>query len=236
MEKNLEGLKGLKGLSGLSSQERAAWSRLNADKLRGKTSRFANILYDNQQYIKKFGIESFNTYNKDQRDKIYKSAIARETITELYSPYTDKKDKLGNFIIDKNKGVGNAELFNKIYNMSPDSQIELAESGWKTTPQIESMLKEEHKKKQDYISNSSAWAGASPWAQSAVAVATSISEPIHEELSRSRNNKIFERIYNKDLKKKEDSLQPGRHSRPEMGERKDGSRGQGEFPDHLRRQ
>lgn len=208
MEKNLEGLKGLKGLSGLSSQERAAWSRLNADKLRGKTSRFANILYDNQQYIKKFGIESFNAYNKDQRDKIYKSAIARETITELYSPYTDKKDKLGNFIIDKNKGVGNAELFNKIYNMSPDSQIELAESGWKTTPQIESMLKEEHKKKQDYISNSSAWAGASPWAQSAVAVATSISEPIHEELSRSRNNKIFERIYNKDLKKKEDSLQP----------------------------
>lgn len=208
MEKNLEGLKGLKGLSGLSSQERAAWSRLNADKLRGKTSRFANILYDNQQYIKKFGIESFNTYNKDQRDKIYKSAIARETITELYSPYTDKKDKLGNFIIDKNKGVGNAELFNKIYNMSPDSQIELAESGWKTTPQIESMLKEEHKKKQDYISNSSAWAGASPWAQSAVAVATSISEPIHEELSRSSNNKIFERIYNKDLKKKEDSLQP----------------------------
>ena len=208
MEKNLEGLKGLKGLSGLSSQERAAWSRLNADKLRGKTSRFANILYDNQQYIKKFGIESFNAYNKDQRDKIYKSAIARETITELYSPYTDKKDKLGNFIIDKNKGVGNAELFNKIYNMSPDSQIELAESGWKTTPQIESMLKEEHKKKQDYISNSSAWAGASPWAQSAVAVATSISEPIHEEFSRSSNNKIFERIYNKDLKKKEDSLQP----------------------------
>lgn len=208
MEKNLEGLKGLKGLSGLSSQERAAWSRLNADKLRGKTSRFANILYDNQQYIKKFGIESFNAYNKDQRDKIYKSTIARETITELYSPYTDKKDKFGNFIIDKNKGVGNAELFDKIYNMSPDSQIELAESGWKTTPQIESMLKEEHKKKQDYINNSSAWAGASPWAQSAVAVGTSWHEPTHEEFSRSSNNKIFERIYNKDLKKKEESLQP----------------------------
>ena len=208
MEKNLEGLKGLKGLSGLSSQERAAWSRLNADKLRGKTSRFANILYDNQQYIKKFGIESFNAYNKDQRDKIYKSTIAREVITELYSPYTDKKDKFGNFIIDKNKGVGNAELFDKIYNMSPDPQIELAESGWKTTPQIESMLKEEHKKKQDYISNSSAWAGASPWAQSAVAVGTSWHEPTHEEFSRSSNNKIFERIYNKDLKKKEESLQP----------------------------
>lgn len=208
MEKNLEGLKELKGLSGLSSQERAAWSRLNADKLRGKTSRFANILYDNQQYIKKFGIESFNAYNKDQRDKIYKSTIARETIIELYNPYTDKKDKFGNFIIDKNKGVGDAELFNKIYNMSPDSQIELAESGWKTTPQIESMLKEEHKKKQDIINNPNVWVGASPWAQSAVAVGTSLHELTHEEFSRSSNNKIFERIYNKDLKKKEESLQP----------------------------
>lgn len=208
MDKNLEGLKGLKGLSGLSSQERAAWSRLNADKLRGKTSRFANILYDNQQYIKKFGIESFNAYSKDQRDEIYKSAVARETVTALYSPYTDKKNKLGNFIIDKNKGVGNAELFDKIYNMSPDSQIELAESGWKTTPQIESMLKEEHKKKQNYISNSSAWAGASPWAQSAVAVGTSWHEPMHEEFSRASNDKIFERIYDKDLKKKEKILQP----------------------------
>lgn len=208
MEENLEGLKGLKGLSGLSSQERAAWSRLNADKLKGKTSRFANILYDNQQYIKKFGMESFNTYNKDQRDEIYKGTIARETITELYSPYTDKKDKFGNFIIDKNKGVGNAELFDKIYNMSADSQIELAESGWKTPPQIESMLKKEHDAKQEYINNPNAWIGAPAYAKGAAAFSTAISEPIHEEFSRSKNNKILEGIYARDLKKREAELQP----------------------------
>lgn len=208
MEENLEGLKGLKGLSGLSSQERAAWSRLNADKLKGKTSRFANILYDNQQYIKKFGMESFNTYNKDQRDEIYKGTIAREAITELYSPYTDKKDKFGNFIIDKNKGVGNAELFDKIYNMSADSQIELAESGWKTPPQIESMLKKEHDAKQEYINNPNAWIGAPAYAKGAAAFSTAISEPIHEEFSRSKNNKILEGIYARDLKKREAELQP----------------------------
>ena len=208
MEKNLEGLKGLKGLSGLSSQERAAWSRLNADKLRGKTSRFANILYDNQQYIKKFGIESFNAYNKDQRDSIYKSAIAKENTIALYSPYTDKKDKYGNFIIDKNKGVGDAQLFDKIYNMSPDAQIELMNSDWKTTPQIESMLKKEHDAKQEYLNNPNAWLGAPAYAKGAVAFSTAISEPIHEEFSRSKNNKILEGIYARDLKKKEAELQP----------------------------
>ena len=208
MEKNLEGLKGLKGLSGLSSQERAAWSRLNADKLRGKTSRFANILYDNQQYIKKFGIESFNAYNKDQRDSIYKSAIAKENTIALYSPYTDKKDKYGNFIIDKNKGVGDAQLFDKIYNMSPDAQIELMNSDWKTTPQIESMLKKEHDAKQEYLNNPNAWLGAPAYAKGAVAFSTAISEPIHEEFSRSKNNKILEGIYARDLKKREAELQP----------------------------
>lgn len=204
----IEGLKGLKGLSGLSQQERDAWRRVNAEKLRGASSQDEDRLYRNQQFVKKFGMDTFQTYNKDQRDNIYKGTVARETVIALYSPYTNKKDKLGNFIIDKNKGVGNAELFNKIYNMSADSQIELAESGWKTSPQIESMLKEEHKRKQDLISNSSAWAGASPWAQSAVAVGTSFHEPIHEEFSRSSNNKIFEKIYAKDLKKKEEILQP----------------------------
>lgn len=204
----VEDLKGLKGLSGLSQQERDAWRRVNAEKLRGASSQDEDRLYRNQQFVKKFGMDTFQTYNKDQRDNIYKGTVARETVIALYSPYTNKKDKLGNFIIDKNKGVGNAELFNKIYNMSADSQIELAESGWKTSPQIESMLKEEHKRKQDLISNSSAWAGASPWAQSAVAVGTSFHEPIHEEFSRSSNNKIFEKIYAKDLKKKEEILQP----------------------------
>lgn len=208
MVEGLKGLKGLKGLSGLSQQERDAWRRVNAEKLRGASSQDEDRLYRNQQFVKKFGMDTFQTYNKDQRDNIYKGTVARETVTALYSPYTNKKDKLGNFIIDENKGVGNAELFNKIYNMSADSQIELAESGWKTPPQIESMLKEEHKRKQNLISNSSAWAGASPWAQSAVAVGTSFHEPIHEEFSRSSNNKIFEKVYAKDLKKKEEILQP----------------------------
>ena len=204
----IESLRGLKGLSGLSQQERDAWRRINASKLEGKSAQYEDRLYANQQFVKKFGMDAFKSYNKDQRDYIYKNALVNEAFTSAFSPYTDKKGADGKFIIDPNKGMGNAEEFQKYFAMDADSKLELLESGWKTTPQIESMLKEEHKRKQDFISNSSAWAGASPWAQSAVASATSISEPIHEEFSRSRNNKILEGIYARDLKKREAELQP----------------------------
>ena len=204
----IESLRGLKGLSGLSQQERDAWRRINASKLEGKSAQYEDRLYANQQFVKKFGMNAFKSYNKDQRDYIYKNALVNEAFTSAFSPYTNKKGADGKFIIDPNKGMGNAEEFQKYFAMDADSKLELLESGWKTTPQINAMLKEEHKRKQDLISNSSAWAGASPWAQSAVAVGTSFHEPIHEEFSRSKNNKILEGIYARDLKKREAELQP----------------------------
>lgn len=204
----IESLRGLKGLSGLSQQERDAWRRVNASKLEGKSAQYEDRLYANQQFVKKFGMDAFKSYNKDQRDYIYKNALVNEAFTSAFSPYTDKKGANGKFIIDPNKGMGSEEEFQKYFAMDTDSKLELLESGWKTSPQIESMLKEEHKRKQNLISNSSAWAGASPWAQSAVAVGTSFHEPIHEEFSRSKNNKILEGIYARDLKKREAELQP----------------------------
>lgn len=204
----IESLRGLKGLSGLSQQERDAWRRINASKLEGKSAQYEDRLYANQQFVKKFGMDAFKSYNKDQRDYIYKNALVNEAFTSAFSPYTDKKGADGKFIIDPNKGMGNAEEFQKYFAMDADSKLELLKSGWKTTPQIEAMLKEEHKRKQDLTGNSSYWAGASPWAQSAVAVGTSFHEPIHEEFSRSKNNKIIEGIYARDLKKREAELQP----------------------------
>lgn len=208
MRDNLEDLKSLEGLSGLSDQERSAWVRLNSDKLKGKSSRFADRLYRNQQYIKKFGIDSFNSYDKDQRDEIYKNTLVDESFIKRWSPYTDKKGADGNFIVDPNKGMGNAEEFQKYFAMDADSKLELLKSDWKTTPQIESMLKRKHDINQEYINNPNAWIGAPIYAKGAVAYTTAMSEPIHEEFSRSKNNKILERIYAKDLKKREAKLQP----------------------------
>lgn len=208
MRDNLEDLRGLEGLSGLSNQERSAWVRLNSDKLKGRSSRFADRLYRNQQYIKKFGIDSFNSYDKDQRDEIYKKTLVDENFIKRWSPYTDKKGADGNFIVDPNKGMGNAEEFQKYFAMDTDSKLELLKSDWKTTPQIESMLKREHNINQEYINNPNTWVGAPIYAKGAVAYTTAQSEPIHEEFSRSKNNKILEGIYARDLKRREAKLQP----------------------------
>ena len=204
----IESLRGLKGLSGLSQQERDAWRRVNASKLEGKSAQYEDRLYANQQFVKKFGMNAFKSYNKDQRDYIYKNALVNEAFTSAFSPYTNKKGADGKFIVDPNKGMGNAEEFQKYFAMDADSKLELLESGWKTTPQIESMLKKEHNAKQKYINNPNAWIGAPAYAKGAVTFSTAISEPIHEEFSRSKNNKILEGIYARDLKKREAELQP----------------------------
>ena len=204
----IESLKGLKGLSSLSQQERDAWRRANASKLEGKSAQYEDRLYANQQFVKKFGMDAFKSYNKDQRDYIYKNALVNEAFTSAFSPYTNKKGADGKFIVDPNKGMGNAEEFQKYFAMDADSKLELLESGWKTTPQIESMLKKEHNAKQEYINNPNAWIGAPVYAKGAVAFSTAISEPIHEEFSKSKNNKILEGIYARDLKKREAELQP----------------------------
>ena len=204
----IESLKGLKGLSSLSQQERDAWRRANASKLEGKSAQYEDRLYANQQFVKKFGMDAFKSYNKDQRDYIYKNALVNEAFTSAFSPYTNKKGADGKFIVDPNKGMGNAEEFQKYFAMDADSKLELLESGWKTTPQIESMLKKEHNTKQKSLNNSNAWLGAPAYAQGAMAFSTAISEPIHEEFSRSKNNKILEGIYARDLKKREAELQP----------------------------
>ena len=206
--RGLKGLKGLRGLEGLSQQERDAWRRVNASKLEGKSAQYEDRLYANQQFVKKFGIDAFNSFNKDQRDYIYKNTIVNELYTDLYSPYTDKVGTDGKYIVDPNKGMGSEAEFKKYYAMDADSKLELIRSGWKPTPQIESELKKERDMKLATISNSNAWVGAPNYAQGAVTASFIFREPIHEELSRSENNKILEGIYARDLKKREEELQP----------------------------
>lgn len=206
--RGLKGLKGLRGLEGLSQQERDAWRRANASKLEGKSAQYEDRLYANQQFVKKFGMDAFNSFNKDQRDYIYKNTIVNELYTDLYSPYTDKVGTDGKYIVDPNKGMGSEAEFKKYYAMDADSKLELIRSGWKPTPQIESELKKERDMKLATISNSNAWVGAPNYAQGAVTASFIFREPIHEELSRSKNNKILEGIYARDLKKREEELQP----------------------------
>ena len=204
----IESLKGLKGLSGLSQQERDAWRRINASKLEGKSAEYEDRLYANQQFAKKFGMNAFKSYNKDQRDYIYKSALVNEAFTSTYSPYTDKKDNQGNYIVNPNKGMGNVEEFEKYFAMDTDSKLKLLESGWKPTPLINARLKQQQKVEKEALANQSAWLGAPAYAQGAALMANKLSAPIQETYSKEKNDKILEKIYADDLKIREKKLQP----------------------------
>ncbi len=129
-------LKKLQGLRGLSQQARENFKARYKNILDSHHEISAEELYDADQFIKTFGREAFKSYNKKQRDAIYKNYIADKAYEETYSPYTGKIDKLGNPIIDPNKGMGNAEEYEKYSKMSADGKIKLLKSGWKTDPAL----------------------------------------------------------------------------------------------------
>ena len=205
---DLKDLKGLKGLSGLSQQERDAWRRLNADKLKGASSQDEDRLYRNQQFVKEFGLDAFHSYNMEQRDALYEQTLTDRAIINNYSPYTNKKGADGNYLVDPNKGTGNGEEFQKIFAMDVSSKQKLLSSGWKPSPQIDKELKQKQESEQKLLNSQNTWLGAPAYAQGAATFAKLNSASVEDTYSRTKNNNIFEKIYADDLKTKESKLQP----------------------------
>ena len=204
MEENkLKGLRKLQGLQGISKEEQEIWRTINREKLKGKDSRYEDRLYRNQQFVKTFGKEALLSYNKNQRDAIYKDYVANEIFKETYSPYTGKVDKLGNPIVDPNKGMGNAEEYEKYNSMTADGKIKLLESGWKSENQLNNLLKKRQESHRKALSNTNAFIGAPAYAQGAALYSKEVTDftPIAEVYSKGKNNAIIDKIYSDDLKK-----------------------------------
>jgi len=202
MEENkLKGLRKLQGLQGISKEEQEIWRTINREKLKGKDSRYEDRLYRNQQFVKTFGKEALLSYNKNQRDAIYKDYVANEIFKETYSPYTGKVDKLGNPIVDPNKGMGNAEEYEKYNSMTADGKIKLLESGWKSENQLNNLLKKRQESHRKALSNTNAFIGAPAYAQGAALYSKEVTDPIDEVYSKGKNNAIIDKIYSDDLKK-----------------------------------
>ena len=131
----MRGIKGLPGLNNVSEEERRAFLLNNADKLKQYESmpdlydKAADILYNNQQFIKKFGESTFNRMSGtegayDLRNSIFREQAINDAFTSAFSPF----DSAGNR--HKNKGLGNDwEIYNR---MSTDAKEQLLNSDWKT--------------------------------------------------------------------------------------------------------
>lgn len=129
----IQGMQGLRGLSSLSATERDLWRKQNASKLKGRPLGFENILYSNQQYIEKFGIDAFNAYDKEIRDAQFKHAILAEEYEKRFSPYEEKKDDKGNpvYVVNPKKGFGNKADYEKYIYLDDQGMQELLESNYK---------------------------------------------------------------------------------------------------------
>ena len=146
-----KGLRGLPGLNQLSAQEREAFLKANADKLRKYEEepelydRAADTLYNNQMFKQTFGNDAFKAakasgYGIDQRNAILREKVVDDAFKEAYSPYADKATGTGKR--DNKKGLGkNWETY---YNdLSTDAKEKLLKSEWKTPEQMEKYTQEE---------------------------------------------------------------------------------------------
>lgn len=212
-------IQGLKGLD-FNSPEDKAWIARN--KAAGIiTDNWNNYdiqqLYRNKQFIDKFGIDRFNSMVNDPegRNTLYRDALVNEQFFKSYNPYIDddesRVDEGGLPLYDPNKGMGRD--FFKYNLMSTDAKLRLLESEWKTPKEMESFLTARNKARRESYSNLQAASyGALTDSQMDIAAAASFSEKlatdIQDPYDEDKNNKILERIWADDLKKKTKELSP----------------------------
>lgn len=128
-------LKGLPGINRLNDKEREAFYAanqdiLNANNFIGPQERdaAAEVLYNNQQFVKKFGMNAFTNWSSgttkgyEDRNALLKETIVNEAWNNALSPFKADGTR------DNNRGLGS--LWEKYSEMSTDAKLQLLESNW----------------------------------------------------------------------------------------------------------
>ena len=184
-----QGLKGLKGLGALSKTQYDAFVNNNIDLISKHRYDpvFIQNLYSNKQFIDRYGIDKFKAIpDINVRNTIFKDDIIN---TEFDKRYKQTRT---------NKGLGN--LYDKYNAMSPDAKLKLMESNYLTPSQLEDKLKKDNEKTDHGLS----LASFRFQSHRDILDPKSISEgmntkEINNQISRSENQKILDRIYNDDV-------------------------------------
>ena len=176
------GLRGLPGLNTLSDRERQIFMLNNAEKLKAYArnprlrDRAAEILYNNQAFINKFGQEEFDRLNDNSeesynlRNQLLREKVVNDAVEEHYKP------KMKNAQIIEDTGAGSA--WEKIQQLSTDAKEKLLNSEWKTPGQM--------KKEQD---------DRDSWYEKAIDF---VAGEAIQRYKQDSNQQILDRIYNDD--------------------------------------
>lgn len=235
----LQGLKGLPGLNRLSSTDRDAFLSANKDKLRqatyGTADDFDNIadtLYNNQQFINHFGLDTFNkmangtTTAYELRNNLLKEDIVNKVWNNYLNPFNNDGTRK-----KKNPAGLSDDDWYKFNEMSTDAKLKVLDSDWFSPNEFKSSWQkhiDEINAKGKVLANSNAGAFM-PLGTSLGAPLLSTSTPKNskdyggldamqdllknlgsdegaKKLAADRNNKIIDKIYNDDLKDKTTKL------------------------------
>jgi hypothetical protein len=203
-------LKGLDGLKGLSSGAYNTWRQAQIDAGlidRGTSYRQQEILYNNQQFAEKYGLDAARQLTYDQRVYKYNSDIINDAFYKEFNPFFNDDENAtgpGGELYDASKGMG--KDFFKYNLMSPEAKRELLESDWLTQSEIDSKIS---KKQSDTYDMHAANIAVNPETGGAGLFSyVFLGKDLEESIDRGQNDKTIERIYSADLKKQTGELSP----------------------------
>lgn len=184
-------IKGLKGLSGLTPEERERWRQQNAAKLKGKDLTYEDKLYANQQFIKKYGMDTFRTYNKAQRDEMYKTDIVQEAFDKSY---------------------GKNPNYNELNSLTTEGKISLFDKGYVPQAEIDSaynaqMTPEKVKERAQQAFDAQKWVPAMAGAATQNVYTNIVDAPKTEKAAKEGTNEdILKTVVAEDNRRKQDSV------------------------------
>ena len=100
------------------------WEWENKEKISGKSPEQRDRLWRNQQFIKQYGLDTFQSLNKEERDEMYLDGLTAKALHSVY---------------------GNNENFGQLMQLTPKGRMELLKSGYKS----DSALANEDTEKKD---------------------------------------------------------------------------------------
>lgn len=180
----------------VGTEEYNNWVTKYYDKLKNYSEKQVEYIFKNSKFIETFGKDAFdNVPDINDRDKMYHDYKVQEQFDKEWSPFfEDSQGNEAQSLWDPNKGLG--EDYFKASGMTVEGQEELLRSSFLAPNDLAAKQQEDHEKMLRMIGNPSTEHGINAlqaYLQSKEAV---------EKNQRDLNQKIFDDIYARDLKRK----------------------------------
>lgn len=204
-------IQGLKGLDFGSAEGKAWIAKQRAAGIIDDNWNDYDIqaLYNNKQFIDKFGVEKFDSMinDPDGRRALYENTAIEEAFYQAFNPFFDdneNKKGINGELYDASKGMGRD--FFKYNRMSPEAKKKLLESDWLTQSEINEKIKT--KQKETYQMHKDPGFAGTEAGSAAIFSYNMLGKNLEETIDRGQNDKLIERIFNEDLKKQTNKLAP----------------------------